>query len=284
MRKFLQFFVLAACAVPQLLAADAQSDQATARELSEGLIYSVDRAPERPFDTARAVEVITAADIARKNALTLSDVLTDQPGFIKYHPTANSTTPIIRGLLGRQVLILIDGVKVNNALYGDTPNIDLIDVSQIERIEIVRGVVSVLGTESLGGVINIITRRADGKGQAIGGTIGTRYSSNGSSWAVPLNVRGQTNRFRWVAGISRESFGEVEGGKSVGVQRFTDYTHRSANLGFDYFVSAEKMLSLSYHGGEQVDVKSPASMLSGVSLLTELTPARLQLGSVSYQD
>jgi outer membrane receptor protein involved in Fe transport len=270
-------------AVPVFAADQPDAQQKTARELGEGLIYSVDRVPERPFDTSRAVEVITAADIKRKNALSLSDILTDEGGFIKYRTTQASVSPVIRGLLGRQILILIDGVKVNNALFGDTPNMDLIDVSMIERIEIVRGVVSVLGTESLGGVVNIITRKAEGK-EKIGGTVGLRYSTNGGSWATPLSVHGTTDKLRWIASIANETFGEAEGGKGVGVQRFTDYSQRSANLGADYFISPEKTLSVAYHGGDQVDVKSPGNMISGVSLLTEVTPSRLQIGSLSYQD
>jgi hemoglobin/transferrin/lactoferrin receptor protein len=283
MRKVLKFMGAVALIALPMFAADQPSEEKTARELSEGLIYSVDRAPERPFDTARAVEVITAADIKRKNAMSLSDILTDEGGFLKYRTTSASVTPIIRGLLGRQILLLIDGVKVNNALYGDTSNIDLIDVSQIERIEIVRGVVSVLGTESLGGVINIITKRADGK-ERLGGTVGARFSSNGSSYATPLSAYGSSDKFRWIAGISNETFGETDGGKGVGAQRFTDYSQRSANLGADYFISPEKTLSVSYHGTDQVDVKSPTNMISGLSLMTKVDPSRLQLGSLSYQD
>jgi hemoglobin/transferrin/lactoferrin receptor protein len=122
----------------------AQTESADTSKLSEDLIYSVNRTPEHTFDTARAVEVITIDDLWRKSGLTLADVLVDEAGFIKYRTNQYSSAGLLRGLIGKQVLILIDGVKVNNALYGDTPNMDLIDLSQVERIEIVRGVVSVL--------------------------------------------------------------------------------------------------------------------------------------------
>jgi hemoglobin/transferrin/lactoferrin receptor protein len=264
--------------------AEVTSKSEDLRRQGEGLIYSVDRTPERTFETARAVEVITAEEIWRKNATSLSDILSETPGFIKYRTTQSSTSPIIRGLLGRQILLLIDGVKVNDAIFGDTPNLDLIDVSQIERIEIVRGVVSVLGTESLGGVINVITRRGSSDKNGIGGSIGARYSSAAGALSTPVSVHGQSEKFRWILGADYQKFGDSKGGSGVGTQRFTNFIQRSANLGFDYFVSPEKTLSASYHASAQSDVMSPTSMISGVSVMTKTTPVRLQLGSLSYQD
>jgi outer membrane receptor for ferrienterochelin and colicin len=288
MKKCALLLLIALTLTTVVLASDdTTTDPATTPDrakLGNGLIYSVNRTPERPFETARAVEVITAEDIWRSNAMSLTDILLEAPGFLKYRTTQSSVTGVVRGLVGRQVLILIDGVKVNDTLSGDVPNLDLIDVSQIERIEIVRGVVSVLGTESLGGVINIITRRAPGDGKAIGGTLGARFSSAANAFSSPISVHGQSDNFRWIAGVDYQRFGEMEGGKGVGVQKLTDYTQRATNLGFDSFVSADKMFSFSYHASEQQDVKSPPTMLAGLSLKTMVTPSRLQLGSLAYQD
>ncbi|HEX7677114.1 MAG TPA: TonB-dependent receptor plug domain-containing protein, partial [Thermoanaerobaculia bacterium] len=130
--------------------------------MGEDLIYSVNRVPERAFDTARSVEVVTSEELWRKNGLTLADVLADLPGVSVQQSTYYGGVPSIRGLNGKQVQILIDGVRLNNATWGgfETNVLNMIDVSMIERIEIVRGVVSVFGSESLGGVINIITRKS----------------------------------------------------------------------------------------------------------------------------
>jgi hemoglobin/transferrin/lactoferrin receptor protein len=264
------------------LAQDADVSIPEATKLSEGLIFSVSRVPERPFETARAVRVITREEIWRKNATSLSDVLNDEPGFFKYRMSAAGASPLLRGMVGRQIMVLIDGVKVNNALAGDTPNIDLIDVSQIERIEIVRGVVSVLGTESLGGVINIITRKGSGPG--VGGTVGLQYSSANAAFTSSMQVQGATEKFRWTTGATMQKFGETRGGGDVGVQRFTDYGQRAAHLSADYFLSSDKTLSLSYRASDQQDVRSNGSLVSGSSLRNESTPVRMQIASFAYQD
>jgi len=266
------------------VSAAAQTQPTDTSKLSEDLIYSVNRVPEHTFDTARAVEVITIDDLWRKNGLTLADVLIDEAGFIKYRVNQYTSSGVMRGLIGKQVLLLIDGVKVNNALFGDTPNLDLIDLSQVERIEVVRGVVSVLGTESLGGVINVITRKTAPGGVRFGGTMTMRYSSAADAFSTPIQFYGQGEKFRYTASVNYLRAGEVEGGEGVGVQRFTDFNQKAGNLNLQYLLSSDKTLSLAYHGTQIDDAKSAGLRAANTSIFNEQTPNRLQLGSLSYQD
>lgn len=267
-----------------ILASSGQAQQADSSKLSEDLIYSVNRTPEHTFDTARAVEVITIDDLWRKSGMTLADVLVDEAGFIKYRTNQYSSAGLLRGLIGKQMLILIDGVKVNNALYGDTPNMDLIDLSQVERIEIVRGVVSVLGTESLGGAINIITRKGPQGDTAFGGTLTTRYSSAANAFSTPIQVYGQVAKFRYAASANYLREGEMEAGEGIGVQHFTDFNQKAGNLSLQYLMSSDKTLTFAYHGTQIDDAKSFGNMNNNTSLRNVQTPNRFQLGSLSYQD
>ena len=282
MRSLFNVIVISLVLAGSTLAQDATAPASDAAKLSEGLIFSVNRTPERPFETARAVRVITREEIWRKNPTSLSDILTDEPGFFKYRMSASGASPVVRGMVGRQIMLLIDGVKVNNAIAGDTPNLDVIDINQIERIEIVRGVVSVLGTESLGGVINIITRK--GAGPRVGGSVGLQYSSAAEAFASTMQVQGASEKFRWTTGATMQQFGELRGGGDIGVQPFTDYDQRTAHLSADYFLSSDKTVSFSYRGSEQQDVRSNGSLVSGSSLVNETTPVRLQLATFAYQD
>jgi outer membrane receptor protein involved in Fe transport len=282
MRSVVKSIVITMLLTGSALAQSAGGTAEEATKLSEGLIFSVSRVPERPFETARAVRVITREEIWRKNATSLSDILSDEPGFLKYRTSAAAASPLLRGMVGRQIMLMIDGVKVNNTIAGDTPNMDLVDVSQIERIEIVRGVVSVLGTESLGGVINVITRK--GTGSAIGGSVNLQYSSAAEAFSTAVQFQGTGEHFRWNAGANVQQFGDVRGGGNVGVQPYTGYDQRAAHLSADYFLSSDKTLSVSYRGVDQEDVRSNGSLVSGSSLVNASTPVRLQLGTFSYQD
>ena len=111
-------------------------------------------------DTARSVNVIEADEIRRGEARTLGDLLRGQPGISVAVDGSVGVDPIIRGLKRDQVLVLIDGVRVNAMQPPARGSLaSYVNVDLIERIEVIRGPNSVLyGAGAMGGVINIITR------------------------------------------------------------------------------------------------------------------------------
>ncbi len=95
-----------------MLAASPISRQALAQSPATAmptLIYSVNRAPEPPFETPRSVKVITAEQIWRKNARTLGEVLIEEAGVFIQQTDYAYGNPIIRGHTGQQITILVDG-------------------------------------------------------------------------------------------------------------------------------------------------------------------------------
>lgn len=109
-----------------------------------------------------SVTVIDREEIEESKAKTLFDVLAFVPG-IFVHRTGDfgRTDPEIRGIgdRGRKIAILIDGVPVKMSLYGCSVT-HALPLANVERIEVIRGPNSVLyGSDAVGGVINIITRR-----------------------------------------------------------------------------------------------------------------------------
>ena len=76
--------------------------------------------------------------------------------------------PVVRGLIGNKILILVDGVRLNDSTtrYGPNQSLNSIDPATVERIELLRGSSSVLyGSDAIGGVIAIWTRRARPTGE-----------------------------------------------------------------------------------------------------------------------
>src|SRR4029077_21223301 len=201
---------------------------------------------------------------------------------------AGGAALVIRGLSGNQVMIMIDGVKVNDALWhaasASKEQLNLIDVSMIERIEVVRGVVSVLGTESLGGVVNIITRRGPDSNTALGGSIGTRFASGDHSIGVPLQLFGQSEKLRYTAGGTYFDSGNLRAGGDIGTQKFTDYKSNALHGSIDYFLSADKTLSAGYQSVNETDIQRNALVQAGTNIRSDVTPNTLQLGQASYQN
>jgi outer membrane receptor for ferrienterochelin and colicins len=110
-------------------------------------------------ETVEAVEVVSAEDIADMGAKNVAEVLENVGGVVVFdHPQA---TVMMQGFDGAYVKILIDGLEIAGDTGGAT-QLNLIPVTDIERIEIVRGASSALyGSDALGGVINVITKKPE---------------------------------------------------------------------------------------------------------------------------
>lgn len=261
----------------------ADESLAETSRLSQDLIYSVNRSPERTFDTARSVEVITAEEIQRRAGRGLADILAETAGVHVRRALVSGGAAVVRGLAGNQVLILVDGVKLTNGTWGSVSAdyLNLVDVSQIERVEIVRGVVSVLGTESLGGTINIITKKGPPAADVVTGTVGVRYATADESTSLPLTLMGQSGKFRYSAGVTMRDLNDLRGGDSIGAQGVSGYNERSGFASAQYLLSPEKTLSAAYSDMKQGDLRAISKGLVGPAMYK---PTHTRLASLSYLD
>lgn len=127
------------------------------------------RIPRPISRIAENVTVITAEQIARLNVHTLAEVLQTVPGIqLSNIRTPGSITFFdLQGAPSAHVQVLVDGIRQND-LIENNPEIGLIPVQQIERIEIVKGAASAAWGQALGGVINVITKSPDPDRQAGG--------------------------------------------------------------------------------------------------------------------
>lgn len=128
------------------------------------LIVTATRTAQTADKTLASVTVISRDDIVRQQAQSVQDLLRGIAGIsISNNGGAGKATSVfLRGTESDHVLVLIDGVKVGSATLGTTA-FQHIPVELIERIEIVRGPRSSLyGSEAIGGVIQIFTRKGGG--------------------------------------------------------------------------------------------------------------------------
>lgn len=130
----------------------------------DGVVVTASRTAQTQDQTLAAVTVIDREEIERLQPASLPDLLTGRAGFSLANNggPGKSTSVFLRGTESDHVLVLVDGVKLGSATSGGASLQD-IPVEQIERVEIVRGPFSSLyGSEALGGVIQIFTRRPHG--------------------------------------------------------------------------------------------------------------------------
>lgn len=116
-------------------------------------------------DVLAPVTVITSDQIEELQPEKMADLFKMIPGVEVQGEGPFRGIPIIRGLSSNRVLILVDGQRLNNgrestSFAGIQPA--LVNLAQVERVEVLRGPASVqYGSDAIGGVINIITRKAD---------------------------------------------------------------------------------------------------------------------------
>jgi hemoglobin/transferrin/lactoferrin receptor protein len=197
--------------------------------ISEDIIVTATRTQVLTTETAVPASVLGREQIDRKAANNVGDIFRTLPGTSTVNEGAFQVRPRIRGLDSNRVLILIDGERLNNSRTSTAQSgveTGLIEISQVESVEVVRGSGSVLyGTDALGGTINIITRDTParrGGGMRFGATLDTFYSSNENGRRGSLAVNGSNRFFAFRVAQSLERFGNYSTGKpdSVFIQNF----------------------------------------------------------------
>ena len=165
-----------------------------------------------------SIAVITADDIERSSQNTVAGVLRDVGGLSMAQAggTGKNASVFLRGAESSYTLFLIDGIEVNDAMSpGRGYNPAHLTVDQVERIEVLYGSQSTLyGSDAIAGVVNIITKRGEGKpkiGASFeGGALGTFRSRAGLSGGTDSYQYAIDGSFLNARGISANALGDME--------------------------------------------------------------------------
>lgn len=138
--------------------------------------------PESTLDVPAATTVVRSAEMRAAAPQTVMDALHGEVGTFVQQTTPGQGVVIVRGLKGSEVLHLVDGFRLNNAIFRNAPNqyIALVDSQNVDSIEVVRGPSSTLyGGDAMGGVVQMLTRspRFEGSDWQAGGRLRTIYGS-----------------------------------------------------------------------------------------------------------
>jgi hemoglobin/transferrin/lactoferrin receptor protein len=143
------------------------------------------RTERSTFDTPQPITVIDSTTLHEKLPHGVADLFRDVAGLDASGVGPSQRRPEIRGQRGQRILLLEDGLRLNNARrqqdFGEIPT--LAGISAVERVEVVRGPSSVLyGTDAIGGVVNLISGGLPSAGDGeIHGVLTYRYGSAGKA-------------------------------------------------------------------------------------------------------
>lgn len=200
-------------------------------------------------EVPQSVEVITQEDIKNTAAYNVRDALRFATNIDVQEVGMTGNVVMVRGMESKHTLILVDGRRMAAENTGSTMNayeLSRINLADVERIEVIRGNGSALyGSDAMGGVINIITKKANQEHASIGAHTGTKemgtnfYYSSGRQGKVSVKASGGIEDVRKeVSGYYNKTKGyDTNSSNMYGPRRFL-------NLGFDYAFDANRGLAL----------------------------------------
>lgn len=171
------FFVLAAVIISnQLIAQD------TARLQLDEVVVTANKYEQKQSTTGKVLNIISRQQLERSGGKTLSEVLNTLPGLTMIganNVLGTNQNISIRGASAGNVLLLIDGIPVNDpSAITNYYDLNFINIDQVERIEVLKGGQSTLyGSDAVAGAINVILKKADKKITVFGGVTGGSYNT-----------------------------------------------------------------------------------------------------------
>ena len=177
---------------------------AAAPSLGETVVTAA-RVAQPLSDLVGDVSIVDRTTIERSGATGVADVLVRLPGIemVRNGGIGNTTSVFIRGAEQRFTAVYIDGTRIDSQTTGGV-SWEAIPLAQIDRIEVLRGpAAAVYGSDAIGGVIQLFTKRGDGKPMPyVGVGIGSYKLRRGE--AGVSGSAGQDNAFDYSLGVSRE--------------------------------------------------------------------------------
>ncbi|MEK9144689.1 MAG: TonB-dependent receptor, partial [Elusimicrobiota bacterium] len=250
MRPLFLSALLALCSVDALLGAEAPSPRRVTFTIS-GKARS-----ERKDAPVRAVSAVRRRQIEERNPMTSADILRDLPGVMVQKTMPGRPAVSIRGFIGKDNLVLIDGVRLNTSKTENVLSLGAVDPESIGRSEVLRGPGSVLyGSDALGGVVMMLPRRREDFSAPAGvsGRLRASYRSADNGRSSRAELSGNWGDFGYLAGFSRRDHGDLNPGGGFPQAVPTAYRERAWDLALDRRAGEVRLKALYQHA-EQRDV------------------------------
>jgi hemoglobin/transferrin/lactoferrin receptor protein len=191
-------------------------------------------------------------------------------------------SPFIRGLTGNQVLMLIDGVRLNNSTfrYGPSQYMNTIDVFTIDKIEVAKGTGSVqYGTDAMGGVVQMFSKEPQfsaGK-KSWSGNAFAKWMSAGMEQTIRSESNYSSAKTAFTAGITYRYFGDIIGGDTTGRQSPSGYKELAWDAKMKFLLHKNAELIIAHQSVQQYHVPVYHKVVLEDFALNEMHPQQRML-------
>ena len=202
-----------------LLALASQAQEDSTQKMDEVIVYA-NKFAEKKKNIAQKIEIISAKTIAKYNTQNTGDALINSGNIFVQKSQQGGSSPVIRGFEASRLLLVVDGIRMNNAIYraGHLQNVITVDQNMLESIEVLYGPAStIFGSDALGGAIHMRTKRpllSTSGNTLFMGTGFARFSSANNELAghADLNIGGK--KLAWLQSYTLSDFGHMKMGKN----------------------------------------------------------------------
>lgn len=256
-------------------------------------VVSANRTAEKRKDVAQKIQVIRASEIQFQQQTSMADVLANSGSIFVQKSQLGGGSPIIRGFETNKVLLVVDGIRMNNAIYrgGHLQNCLTLDQANMDRVEIVFGPGSVMyGSDAIGGVMSFQTKKpvfsASDK-LLVRSSAYMRGFSAGAGYAANAQVNIGSKRFASLTSISYASFGDLRQGnnrsEAIGNLGYRPWYVAQINGADSMVVNADSSLQVR-SGYEQYDVLQKFSFVHKPGVIHHLNLQLSNSGNIDRYD
>ena len=214
-----------------------QEDTLSEKTLGE-VVISANKFSTQKRNITQKIDIITAKTIASTNAQNTGDLLINSGNVFIQKSQQGGSSPVIRGFEASRVLLVIDGIRMNNAIYraGHLQNVITVDQNMLERVEVLYGPASTLyGSDALGGVIHLRTKQpllsTTAKLRADGSLFG-RFSSVNNEKTFHFNMSVGGKKFAWLQSYTYSYFGDMKMGNDYH-EKYPGFGSRDSFINID---------------------------------------------------
>ncbi|MDF2177046.1 TonB-dependent receptor [Aliiglaciecola sp. CAU 1673] len=186
----------------------------------EHIYITSERLPAAELATPFSVEQIEKESIRTQGYRSLPEILESSAGVMVQKTSYGQGSPYIRGFTGFRTLMLIDGIRLNNAIFREGPNQywNTVDAFSVDELELVRGPASALyGADAIGGTVQVLTTQLDPNLSEVENTFeyyfrgATAEHSNIFRISGQREGQGQALQF----GLTSKDFGDLKRGDNI---------------------------------------------------------------------
>lgn len=227
-------------------------------ELSE-ITISVNKWEQNINEVPNKITKINKTEILRNNPQTSADLLNQSGTVFIQKSQLGGGSPMIRGFATNRVLLVVDGVRMNNAIYrsGNLQNIISIDPLSVQTAEVIFGPGSLIyGSDAIGGVMDFHTLNpgfATGKKMLVNGSAIARYSTANNENTFHADINLGLKKWSFLSSFSYSKFDDLKMGKHGGQDSYLRPEYVERINGIDSIIQNKDPRVQRFSGYEQIN-------------------------------